>query len=165
MLLLEVRAFNGFVSFYLMSHVGDGSLTGADTFRAEWTGLVDELVSLGRVTAEESSHLRSDLGIVGLVGSIDNDMSATDITSMSFFTAFRTHFHTISPLHIIYISWCCDFITSHLRKRRLFGVYGTIPSTRLCRGSHGSSLWLVLLIQKEFSLVSLYLTDFFLGLP
>ncbi|KAH6574794.1 hypothetical protein BASA50_002592 [Batrachochytrium salamandrivorans] len=59
---------------------GDGSLTGADILRAEWTTLVDELVQLGRVTKEESNHLRSDLTIVGLVGSIDNDMSATDIT-------------------------------------------------------------------------------------
>jgi 6-phosphofructokinase len=59
---------------------GDGSLTGADLFRAEWTGLVDELVTTGLVTREESDHLRSDLAIVGLVGSIDNDMSSTDIT-------------------------------------------------------------------------------------
>lgn len=59
---------------------GDGSLTGADLLRAEWTGLVDELVKAGRLTRQESSHLREDLTIVGLVGSIDNDMSATDIT-------------------------------------------------------------------------------------
>ncbi|KAJ3322827.1 6-phosphofructokinase, alpha subunit [Boothiomyces sp. JEL0866] len=59
---------------------GDGSLTGADTFRAEWTGLVDELVSTGKLTEAESLHLRNDLAIVGLVGSIDNDMSSTDIT-------------------------------------------------------------------------------------
>lgn len=59
---------------------GDGSLTGADILRAEWSGLVDELVATGRLTKEESDHLRTDLSIVGLVGSIDNDMSATDIT-------------------------------------------------------------------------------------
>eukprot|EP00842_Homolaphlyctis_polyrhiza_P001454 jgi/Hompol1/2309/HPOL_005935-RA len=59
---------------------GDGSLTGADILRAEWTGLVDELISSNRLTKEESEHLRNDLTIVGLVGSIDNDMSATDIT-------------------------------------------------------------------------------------
>ena len=67
---------------------GDGSLTGADTFRAEWTGLVDELVALKRLTAEESEHLRNDLTIVGLVGSIDNDMSSTDITSNFLFVFF-----------------------------------------------------------------------------
>jgi 6-phosphofructokinase len=55
-------------------------LTGADTFRREWQGLIDELVSLNRLTIEESKHLRSHLSIVGLVGSIDNDMSMTDIT-------------------------------------------------------------------------------------
>ncbi|KAL5036354.1 hypothetical protein BDV3_005050 [Batrachochytrium dendrobatidis] len=59
---------------------GDGSLTGADILRAEWATLVDELIKQGRLTKEESEHLRSDLTIVGLVGSIDNDMSATDIT-------------------------------------------------------------------------------------
>jgi 6-phosphofructokinase len=59
---------------------GDGSLTGADLFRSEWTGLVEELVSTNRVTREASDHLKENLSIVGLVGSIDNDMSSTDIT-------------------------------------------------------------------------------------
>lgn len=59
---------------------GDGSLTGANILRQEWTGLIDELVSIGRLTVDESANLRSGLSIVGLVGSIDNDMSATDIT-------------------------------------------------------------------------------------
>ncbi|TPX64845.1 6-phosphofructokinase [Spizellomyces sp. 'palustris'] len=59
---------------------GDGSLTGADMLRAEWKGLVDELVSAGKLKAEDCQHLREDLTIVGMVGSIDNDMSSTDIT-------------------------------------------------------------------------------------
>jgi 6-phosphofructokinase len=59
---------------------GDGSLTGADKLRAEWKGLLDELVSMGKFTADEVSHYREDLAIVGLVGSIDNDMSCTDLT-------------------------------------------------------------------------------------
>ncbi|KAI8921378.1 phosphofructokinase-domain-containing protein [Powellomyces hirtus] len=59
---------------------GDGSLTGADMLRGEWKGLVDELVATGRVKAEECEHLREELTIVGLVGSIDNDMALTDIT-------------------------------------------------------------------------------------
>jgi 6-phosphofructokinase 1 len=59
---------------------GDGSLTGADLFRSEWTGLVDELVATKKVTKEESDGLKENLAIVGLVGSIDNDMSSTDIT-------------------------------------------------------------------------------------
>ena len=49
-------------------------------FREEWPSLIDELVSNGKLTKEESFHLRADLTIVGLVGSIDNDMSSTDIT-------------------------------------------------------------------------------------
>lgn len=58
---------------------GDGSLTGADIFRAEWPSLLKELVSNGRCTAEEVEPFRM-LSIVGLVGSIDNDMASTDIT-------------------------------------------------------------------------------------
>jgi 6-phosphofructokinase/predicted lactoylglutathione lyase len=59
---------------------GDGSLTGADMLRAEWQGLLDELVKKTLFTEEEVTHLRKDLAIVGLVGSIDNDMAATDLT-------------------------------------------------------------------------------------
>ncbi|KAG6854540.1 hypothetical protein C0991_005452 [Blastosporella zonata] len=58
---------------------GDGSLTGADVFRAEWPSLVAELLSQSKITeaqAKEHAHLK----IVGLVGSIDNDMSMTDMT-------------------------------------------------------------------------------------
>lgn len=58
---------------------GDGSLTGADVFRSEWGGLIDELLSQGRISQDEASTFRH-LTIVGLVGSIDNDMSSTDIT-------------------------------------------------------------------------------------
>ncbi|KAI7898857.1 6-phosphofructokinase [Cokeromyces recurvatus] len=58
---------------------GDGSLTGADLFRSEWTGLNEELLENGRITQEESEAYKH-LTIVGLVGSIDNDMSSTDIT-------------------------------------------------------------------------------------
>ncbi len=46
---------------------GDGSLTGADKFRDEWPGLMDELVSTGLRKAEEVQSYRH-LNIVGLVG-------------------------------------------------------------------------------------------------
>ncbi|KAF9942473.1 6-phosphofructokinase, alpha subunit [Mortierella alpina] len=58
---------------------GDGSLTGADLFRAEWPSLLQELVETGELTQEEVGPF-AHLNIVGLVGSIDNDMSSTDIT-------------------------------------------------------------------------------------
>lgn len=58
---------------------GDGSLTGADLFRAEWKGLLDELVSTKELTPEQIAG-HENLNIVGLVGSIDNDMSSTDAT-------------------------------------------------------------------------------------
>ena len=58
---------------------GDGSLTGADKFRAEWPGLLKELVEMGQLTEEETKPVQC-INIVGLVGSIDNDMSSTDAT-------------------------------------------------------------------------------------
>lgn len=58
---------------------GDGSLTGANIFKQEWPGLLAELVDSGEIT-EEMVHLSPYLRIVGLVGSIDNDMFGTDMT-------------------------------------------------------------------------------------
>ncbi|XP_029444411.1 ATP-dependent 6-phosphofructokinase, platelet type isoform X5 [Rhinatrema bivittatum] len=58
---------------------GDGSLTGANLFREEWSGLLDELVKNGKIeegTAQKYSHIN----IVGMVGSIDNDFCGTDMT-------------------------------------------------------------------------------------
>ncbi|KAI5867455.1 6-phosphofructokinase [Durotheca rogersii] len=58
---------------------GDGSLTGADRFRSEWPSLIQELESTGQLRAEQVYPYRH-LNIVGLVGSIDNDLSGTDAT-------------------------------------------------------------------------------------
>lgn len=58
---------------------GDGSLTGANTLKLEWGGHVDELVRQGRLTLQNIRQHRR-LGVVGLVGSIDNDLWGTDRT-------------------------------------------------------------------------------------
>lgn len=58
---------------------GDGSLTGADVFRAEWRTLLDELTAAGEISQEVADQ-HAQLTIVGLVGSIDNDMQGTDMT-------------------------------------------------------------------------------------
>ncbi len=58
---------------------GDGSLSGTDLFRSEWSGLLAELVGSGEITAEQAA-LHSHLIIAGVVGSIDNDMVGTDMT-------------------------------------------------------------------------------------
>lgn len=58
---------------------GDGSLTGADAFRREWPALLRELVESGAIAAELAAR-HPFLGIVGVVGSIDNDFSGTDMT-------------------------------------------------------------------------------------
>ena len=58
---------------------GDGSLTGADVFRQEWPSLLKELIELGEISAETAER-HTNLLIVGLVGSIDNDMYGTSMT-------------------------------------------------------------------------------------
>uniref|UniRef100_A0A8D0AIG4 ATP-dependent 6-phosphofructokinase n=1 Tax=Sander lucioperca TaxID=283035 RepID=A0A8D0AIG4_SANLU len=58
---------------------GDGSLTGANAFRTEWSGLLADLVKAGKITAAEAKS-SSHLNIVGMVGSIDNDFCGTDMT-------------------------------------------------------------------------------------
>ncbi|XP_058039895.1 ATP-dependent 6-phosphofructokinase, platelet type isoform X5 [Ahaetulla prasina] len=58
---------------------GDGSLTGANLFRAEWSGLLEELARNGEIE-EEAVKNYAYLNIVGMVGSIDNDFCGTDMT-------------------------------------------------------------------------------------
>jgi 6-phosphofructokinase 1 len=58
---------------------GDGSLTGANIFRQEWLSYLEELVQTGQLSQEAAGQLPF-LAIVGLVGSIDNDMYGTDMT-------------------------------------------------------------------------------------
>ncbi|RMZ80618.1 hypothetical protein DV738_g2561, partial [Chaetothyriales sp. CBS 135597] len=58
---------------------GDGSLTGADSFRSEWPSLIEELVATGELKQEQIEPYKH-LNVVGLVGSIDNDLSGTDAT-------------------------------------------------------------------------------------
>ncbi len=58
---------------------GDGSLTGAHIFAQEWPELLDELVQAGSISQELADNHRQ-LTIMGLVGSIDNDMWGTDIS-------------------------------------------------------------------------------------
>lgn len=58
---------------------GDGSLTGADKFREEWPSLLEELVEMNELTAEQVKP-HEHLYICGLVGSIDNDMASTNVT-------------------------------------------------------------------------------------
>jgi 6-phosphofructokinase 1 len=58
---------------------GDGSLTGANIFRQEWPELLAELVKTGEILNDVADR-HPNLVIVGLVGSIDNDMYGTDMT-------------------------------------------------------------------------------------
>lgn len=58
---------------------GDGSLSGADEFRAEWGQQISELLESGQITAEQAAA-HPVLSIVGLVGSIDNDLVGSDMT-------------------------------------------------------------------------------------
>ncbi len=58
---------------------GDGSLTGANLFRQEWSSLLADLVIQGEISKETAAQ-HPHLAITGLVGSIDNDFSGTDMT-------------------------------------------------------------------------------------
>jgi 6-phosphofructokinase 1 len=58
---------------------GDGSLTGANTFRREWTSLLEELAKAGKI-GKDAPQRHPFLSITGLVGSIDNDFYGTDMT-------------------------------------------------------------------------------------
>jgi 6-phosphofructokinase 1 len=58
---------------------GDGSLTGANVFRSEWSELIAELHEQGDIAQEEVERYPT-LQIVGLPGSIDNDMYGTEMT-------------------------------------------------------------------------------------
>lgn len=58
---------------------GDGSLTGANILRQEWNTHLQSLLEDGKIT-EQQARDHHFIGIVGLVGSIDNDMFGTDIT-------------------------------------------------------------------------------------
>ncbi|XP_055084552.1 ATP-dependent 6-phosphofructokinase, platelet type-like isoform X1 [Periophthalmus magnuspinnatus] len=58
---------------------GDGSLTGANLFREEWSGLLQELREQGQID-QSAVDSNSVLHIVGMVGSIDNDFCGTDMT-------------------------------------------------------------------------------------
>jgi 6-phosphofructokinase 1 len=58
---------------------GDGSLTGANLFREEWPELLDDLADADQLDRSwANAHRR--LTLLGLVGSIDNDMFGTDMT-------------------------------------------------------------------------------------
>ncbi|CAG7836459.1 unnamed protein product [Allacma fusca] len=58
---------------------GDGSLTGANIFRQEWPGILDELLAQKKITEEQRGKY-GHLNICGMVGSIDNDFCGTDMT-------------------------------------------------------------------------------------
>jgi len=58
---------------------GDGSLTGANLFKGEWRDHLKALVNSGEIDKEMADAHRR-LTLVGMVGSIDNDMFGTDMT-------------------------------------------------------------------------------------
>lgn len=58
---------------------GDGTQTGANLFRQEWRELLNELVQAESLS-QEVADAQPQLALVGMVGSIDNDMFGTDMT-------------------------------------------------------------------------------------
>lgn len=58
---------------------GDGTLTGAYKFHMEWPKLLEELLKQKKIT-QVQKDCHEKLTVAGIVGSIDNDMSGTDLT-------------------------------------------------------------------------------------
>lgn len=58
---------------------GDGSLSGAQLLYEEWPGLLEELASSGAIPSELAAE-HPLLGVVGLPGSIDNDLPGIDVS-------------------------------------------------------------------------------------
>ncbi|HJS28732.1 MAG TPA: 6-phosphofructokinase, partial [Anaerolineales bacterium] len=58
---------------------GDGSLTGAQALKSEWDTHILDLTAIGELP-EDSLDRHPSLRLVGLPGSIDNDLSGTDMT-------------------------------------------------------------------------------------
>jgi 6-phosphofructokinase 1 len=69
--------FNGINNLIVIG--GDGSLTGAHIFRQDWSFLVQDLLDKNMISTDQAETYPY-LMIVGLVGSIDNDMVGTDMT-------------------------------------------------------------------------------------
>lgn len=63
----------------LISIGGDGSLRGTEELRQDWPKLLEQLVKEKRLSAA-AAKAHPSLCIVGIVGSIDNDMAGTDMT-------------------------------------------------------------------------------------
>lgn len=61
---------------------GDGSLSGAQLLYDEWTSLVHELAESGQIS-QEIADRHQHIQIAGIIGSIDNDMFGSDVTTGS----------------------------------------------------------------------------------
>lgn len=58
---------------------GDGSLTGANIFRAEWEQMLDALTCHSKISRDQAEKHKT-FHLAGIVGSIDNDFCETDMT-------------------------------------------------------------------------------------
>ncbi len=74
---------------------GDGSLTGAQVLCDEWAGLLQELAAEGKIVAPSEGF--PPLQVVGLPGSIDNDLYGSDI-SIGADTALQTIVRAVDQL-------------------------------------------------------------------
>ncbi len=61
---------------------GDGSLSGAQLLYDEWPGLVNELAESDQISQEVADR-HQHIQIAGIIGSIDNDMFGSDVTTGS----------------------------------------------------------------------------------
>ncbi|WP_241698422.1 6-phosphofructokinase [Flaviflexus huanghaiensis] len=64
---------------HLVAIGGDGTLTGTNELKNQWSSLLAELVEKGEID-EETADRHPTLRVAGVVGSIDNDLVGTDMT-------------------------------------------------------------------------------------
>ncbi len=94
---------------------GDGSLTGANAFRQEWPELIAELVEAGEIDSDTAER-HPTLWLVGLVGSIDNDMFGTDMT-IGTDTALHRITEALDALHSTAASHQRSFVIEVMGRR------------------------------------------------
>ncbi len=105
---------------------GDGSLTGALTLCDEWPELIKELAVEGKLERVEGDVV-APLRVVGLPGSIDNDLYGTDI-SIGADTALQTIVRAVDQLEID-----GGLAPAHLH-RRGDGAQLRLPGADQCAG-------------------------------
>lgn len=127
---------------------GDGSLTGANCFRMEWTSLLDELLSTGRITQEQRNKTKN-LHIAGMVRILNNILI---LASLLIFKSILGWIHWQRFLWHRYDHRNRFCSASYYWGYWCYCEYSLFASAYFHHGGHGQTLWVsfvcTLLLQK-----------------